>query len=1464
MLVILLLPTIGYFLLESKQFQLFVANKLLLELSSELGIDVSVGDVSVDFFNNISIKSLLLKDHDKDTLLFIDSFVADIDSFSVKNKNIAFKHLDISKFDLRIKQYADGKVNYQFVLDSLGRKQTTDGSIDEGWHITLGEILWDKSNIIFDNRTPNKNRLFSLRKNLILSAFKGRLQINTTEKDSISAELTELSFVERSGLQVKELKGLFSFSPSNMGISKLIFRTNNSKIDVEDVVINGDSLIYSLKYFAKAKANLNVEKSSISFKDLNSLFPKIPYSNDWVTMSGGIDGTIDNLFLSDVTITSGEMLDSHFSGTINGLPDWKSSYFNVNASRIYVNVDELKLFVERSSIVHNLDNNLLNNLYFIQFDGSLSGYIDNMVAFGHVASNLGELNTDMAIENSSQKDTLQFKGKLSTPYFDLGRLLDNNHLGKVSLNIGVDGSKVVGRPLVSSMNGKIDRLEVNGYTYNNIDVNGVLGDRRFNGNLNLKDANGIFKMQGKFDLSKKIPEFDFWAYGFQMDLQKMNLIEKCPAKVGFEAEAKFIGSTLDNLTGEASVKHLQFRRSGRELIVDSFKVVVFANDDVRHIVLSSDYINGTLEGSYNIKSLISNYNVFLPNAYQSLFPEKDSTIISKPNNFKFNILVQDYSELGEILDLPLVVSDSTEISGTIDEANRFIDLSASASKMNYKTVQIENLKFDVGSSANSSLLKTHISCDRVGDNTTGFSDLLIKLDAENDSIDYLVSWKNAAKRDNSGFLNGTLGFISGSSLDQSSFELRSKPSHLIINDSLWSMPRFSMAIAKDLISIDSFKVVHQNEYLRVDGRAGKAYTDSVRIKASGVDLAYLMQFVNIRQLTVDGILGGNAVVLNALDRPIAMADFTIDTLVVNGFSQGDINIKTTWDERGKLLAIRSVLTKGTIQPLKVTGIYSPEENTINLSMDLRKFRIEFLQKYLNSAVQNIRGMTTGHLDLKGAANHPYLQGFVFAQNAFLDIDYLKTTYSFTDTVYFEKTRMFFDDISLRDFEGNTGVFAGEIRHDGFSNFKYDLTADVTNMNVLRTSPKDNKLFYGTAYGTGQMHITGASSRVFLDINVKTAENTKIYIPLSQDETAGEYSFIKFVDKDSVVDRSSFKIEQPSGLAMNLEVEATPDAEVQLIFNSKMGDIVKGVGAGNLNFNYGYDRVFKMFGEYKIQRGTYSFILRNVINKKFDISEGSLVTWSGDPYGAVIDLDAYYRTKASLYELMGDALSEDKRANRVPVDCHMMLSGNLMSPAVKFGIDLPTSNEETQSRVDNIINSEEEMSRQVISLLVINSFYTPDQLRSAGTIDQTNQSNAAWVTTSELLSNQLSHWLSQISQSFDVGFNYRPGTQITSDEVELALSTQIFDNRLKINGNVGYRQEQQTTSNFIGDFDVDLRLNKSGTVLLKAYTHANDDILNETSPTTQGMGIVYREDFETVNDLKNKYIRLIKKLFKRNK
>ncbi len=288
---------------------------------------------------------------------------------------------------------------------------------------------------------------------------------------------------------------------------------------------------------------------------------------------------------------------------------------------------------------------------------------------------------------------------------------------------------------------------------------------------------------------------------------------------------------------------------------------------------------------------------------------------------------------------------------------------------------------------------------------------------------------------------------------------------------------------------------------------------------------------------------------------------------------------------------------------------------------------------------------------------------------------------------------------------------------------------------------------------------------------------------------------------------------------------------------------------------------RFYGDYTIEEGDYLFSLQNLINKRFTINQGGTVKWQGDPYNANIDITAVYKLRASLSNLIGSASTSSSSENsdlqrRIPVHCNLMLSDMLQQPAIKFGLETPTLDESRESLILQYISSEEELNKQVLSLLLLNKFYTPEYLRASDNTTTRND-NTALATTTEMLSSQISRWFSTISNDVDVGVAYRPGDNITSEEFEVALSTQVFNNRVTINGNVGYGKYQANTSKMIGDFDVDVKLNRTGTLRARAYTRSNDDLIYETSPTTQGIGLSFKEEFNNFKELLRKYRNLIR-------
>jgi hypothetical protein len=273
----------------------------------------------------------------------------------------------------------------------------------------------------------------------------------------------------------------------------------------------------------------------------------------------------------------------------------------------------------------------------------------------------------------------------------------------------------------------------------------------------------------------------------------------------------------------------------------------------------------------------------------------------------------------------------------------------------------------------------------------------------------------------------------------------------------------------------------------------------------------------------------------------------------------------------------------------------------------------------------------------------------------------------------------------------------------------------------------------------------------------------------------------------------------------------------------------------------------MYGSYIIDDGDYLFTLQNIINKKFDIEKGSAIKWGGSPYNADLSLNAYYRSRAALSPFFpGDSTTTYKKRN--PVDVKLMMTGDLTQPNISFDIVLPTADANIKQTVAGYINTDAEMNRQVFSLLILNSFVTPAQLANSG--GGPTVIGAASSNSSELLSNQLSNMLSKISKDFDVGVKYRPGDAVSKNEVEVALSTQLFNDKLSIDGNVGVNKNNQTTNNIVGDVNIEYRITDDGKLRLKAFNRANDGSsqLFTTGPYTQGVGVFYRSEFNTFSDL----------------
>jgi hypothetical protein len=695
-----------------------------------------------------------------------------------------------------------------------------------------------------------------------------------------------------------------------------------------------------------------------------------------------------------------------------------------------------------------------------------------------------------------------------------------------------------------------------------------------------------------------------------------------------------------------------------------------------------------------------------------------------------------------------------------------------------------------------------------------------------------------------------------------------------LENNLWKLSSSSILIDSNAININKLYITSKERSYLVDGSVSENPADTLHLEFKGIDIAPLNYWVNRKRnndpgmvpLDFKGRLNGKILLSNVYKSLLLAGNIVVDNFSMLGSEFGNIFINSTLDNAKKIVNLKASNNLNSVKTFDVSGIYDPATKKINLTARATKLPIGFLNPLLKVFASEISGFASGKLNLSGETDNLFLTGAAMAENASMKINYLQTKYTINDTIRFDKEGIKFNNVRVTDVKGNTATLSGSVNHKDFHDYSADLRINIksSGFQVLNTLPKDNQMFYGTAYASGVAKIKSDQNSLSIDVSAKTGKNSKLSIPISKGLSVSEYSFITFEDSSK-----NKKVEQAAdsqyfaapvkqmAIDLNMNLEITPDAEIQIIFDSKAGDVMKGHGSSpNLNVNLNKKGDFSIYGDYIIEDGVYNFTLGPILNKPFSVEDGGKIMFNGNLRDAEIELKASYKNlKASLYP----TITQDEHYNdRISVEPQLSLSGKLFNPVVGFDIYLPDADETTRTLLQNVISTQEELTRQVTALLMMNNFIST----GASSVSTTTTATTAVAATSlEMISNRVSNMLSQLSKNVDIGLNIRPGSNaITPQEAELALSTQLLNNKVVLNGNFDVRggttgPTTSSTDQLTGDFDAEVKLTEK--LRLKVFNRYNDTYLGSgtgLSPYTQGVGILFKQDFNRFSDLFRKKVK----------
>ncbi len=1460
-LVLVSLPATGLLLLQNKKIQTLLTHYVAREISKKLGTEIKVGKVSVTFFNRLQVRNLYLEDTNGDTLLYADKIKARITHLNRKKEEITIGRLAFDNTYIHLITDTSGVINLRFIIDQLNKPGKEK---KQGWKTTFERIEFSNSRFRY-TKTGNEAPEYGINfQDMDLGELQIKLAGLNIAGDTLSFDIKDIAFLEKSGFRLNSMNARMSLSKRHMDFGNIYVETPLSNVSANQIRFVFTDYGDFSDFVNRVKTYFNLRSSIVNFADIGYFAPALKGYNQTLRVSGLVTGTISDMSGQNILLSYNDHTSLEGSFNMIGLPDFHQTFMHLNIRQLTTDVGDIRMLSLPGNKKIDVPANF-NQLGLITYTGKFTGYMDDFVAYGNFNTRLGKLSSDLLIKPYTDNG-LKFKGRLKSQSFNLGNLTRNDKLiGKISMSANVDGF-TSRDTLAAGLSGKIDSITFYGYNYRNIDLSGQLNNKKFDGTIHVNDPNLKMDFLGKVDISSSRPNFDFTANVTSVKPYYLNLEKTDPEYfASFLLKTNFSGRNIDDLDGEIKLVNSFFQKSGKQVQIYDLSLIASSSADTNLIRINSDILDGELSGHYQFSTLGKSFKNlayhYLPSLAQDKLWNPDSV---DHNNFRFNVNLKNVNSVVNFFLPDFEIADSSYLAGNYNPAGLEINLIADCPLFGFYGNRWQNLQIITSGDFNKTKIVTRSYSLQLKNNLS-LDNLTFNAAIYNDTITLNLDWNSFEKPKYQGKINLMANLAENMVTENPKLNIHMQPSSIIFNDTTWNISKSLVVIDTSSIKVDSFTVSNKNQMFLVSGGISTNPEETLRFMFNDLDLSTLNIFTKKAKLTLNGRMTGKASLKDPLKNPLFLSDLELRNLFVNGEDFGDGEIRALWNNEDKRIHVVADTRKGSAEILKTEGDFYPETKKLDFRIKFDKIRVNTFSPYTDFLISDPKGLGSGDLTLGGTSQKPDLNGKINLFKTSFVVNYLQTRYYFTNDVDVIHNSVYLKNFEVYDELGNKAITEGSIETKYFRDLYLNLRLQTNNFKFLSTTESDNQLFYGNIFASGIIRITGPPDNLQMDINARSQKNSVFYIPLYGSEEVNENDFIKFVNSGSEErkkeeDQNRYEVKL-RGLSLNFDLDVTNDAEVQLIFDPKVGDKMRGRGNGNLKININTLGKFEIFGDITIESGDYLFTLQNVINKKFEVEPGGRISWNGDPEDANIDMKAVYALRTPVTPL-DPSMFEGSSGKRIPVECVIQLTGKLMNPTIKPDITLPTADQETQRIVRNSTSTEEELMKQFLSLLVLNSFYSNQQSYGsfAGTGGATTAfASAGMATTSEMLSNQLNHWLSQISKDIDIGFNYRPGSEVSRDEYEVALSTQILNDRITINGNVdvGGNQTTQTTTttntnNIVGDFDIDVKITENGKVHMKAFNRANDNLLFQTSPYTQGVGVFFREDFNTFGELLRRY------------
>lgn len=1475
LILIVVVPALLFVGLSLPSVQEAIRGRTERELTTLLGCKVEIGSLGIMPFNRVVLRQVSLTNAPGDTIAKVDRLGAGVDLYSLLTHNdIIINYAEIIGLDARVgRPTPGGPLNIQPVIDALRPKDRDNPPA--AFRLAVNTVVLRRCSFSYDIASePHTPGRFNA-SHVAVRDLRSDIRIPVITNDGAEADIKRLSCREASGLTVSDLHVYVTAGSRRAALLGLTLAMPGSEVRLGDISldINGwDDLVPALR---REQITLSVLSGShVSTADIAPLVPALGVIDARVDMSADIRGTLDEIDVNSLTLSSDAAdLRLSLSGHVTAPLD---------RARFDATVSELHLSANAPGLLQHLD--LLgaarprtSDRLAVMGDFTLTGDAQATATGGYASLTFTSAAGDMELDGSytRRRGVTSYEARAVTDGIDAGALTGRGDLGTVACDITAEGTDSRGAERRLHANCDITLAEYRGHTYRDVEATASLEGHRLEARILVPDESADIDLTIIGDLTPGANEFAAHGSVSSLSPHELGLTRGLQ---GFTAsasiDAALTGTSADMLDGEVRLSDIELTNSaGKRLSIDRITVSTHNSTLPKSTTLTSDHLTASLEGNYDFRTIGRDVSDIVSRTFPVL-TGRDATPLALTartgtNDFDFRLGIDNTEDYVDFLRLPVSVIYPVTVTGNVSHDNGTITVGLDAPylRQGNKLIEATTLRASIGGPASEASLDFGTTVPT----KNGAMPLTVNCHGSDDIIDTGISWHINRPEAYRGDIGLTTRFSRDADSGRRDINVLLRQSQMIFNDTLWNVRPASVDIRGREIDVNDIYVGYDGRYARIDGRVSPQPEDTLTLELNDISLDYIFQTLAIDKVQLGGDATGTfyATQLLSGEPHISTPGLNVRNISYNRTVFGDAVVRSGWDPASRGITLDADIAGLDSCRARVRGAIMPLSESLDITFDAEHLPVGFMQYYMEAFTGDLTGRCSGRARLFGTFKYLDMEGDIKAEGLRMRIDFTNTYYTTSDSVHLRPGLISIDRATLHDAYGNTAQLSGWVRHRYFKEPAFDFNiSGARDFLAYNETERENPVWHGRVFGTGGASVRGVPGHVDINVDMRTCPNSTFTFVLSDAEEADEYSFVKFRDRAALerpdtVDTAQttllvkqlkslvkqHEVSVPTTISIDIEADITPDATIVLVMDPVGGDRIRAVGRGNLRMLYSTTDELKMYGNYTLDRGSYNFTLQDIIIKDFTIREGSAINFRGDPYNADLDIKAAYSLNANLSDL-DESFLQDKELSRtnVPVNAILLVDGSIQSPGIKFDLEFPTLTSDTYRKVRSIVSTDDMMNRQIIYLLALNRFYTPDYMAS------TTKGNELVSVASSTISSQLSSILGQLSDNWMIAPQFRSDRGDFSDvEVDLALSSTLLNNRLLFNGNFGYRDKSLNNTQFIGDFDIEYLLNRTGSIRLKAYNRYNDrNYYIKSATTTQGVGIMFKRDFDLLfNFLKPK-------------